>query len=241
MAPLRVYKKVTILVLLFTSDLGSFLFLVLDLSFMYLFTYLCIGLFNDLGETSISRFLRKDLLILRFLKIQLILIRGFCICEFARITYNPQINVCSAFIVIHRYAQSGKNFELLKQHIWLLKYTLSNWNWGDVLVSLFRYDTANKYTFRGLLSATFLNFFLHFCAFRWWFSCLQWSLNRMQKRCLVFLSTKGYGVPWGKNTCVKWVSFRMSYSPVGHEFNVNDSIYIWNKLSLNGNTLNKAM
>lgn len=99
---LWVCYKATILAFFFTSHLGLFSFCV-----RYFFFF---GSFQDFGGMSISRFLRKDLLILRFLKIQLILIiHGFCIWEFAKITYNSLINACSAFVVIHRHAQSGKN------------------------------------------------------------------------------------------------------------------------------------
>lgn len=82
-----------------------------------------------------------------------------------KVTCNPQINTCGAFVVISRHTQDGEKFELSHTH------TPSWGQKGRILPSFFSSHTINKGAFSGLFSAVLL----HFCAFCWRFPCLQWS------------------------------------------------------------------
>lgn len=86
------------------------------------------------------------------------LIQGFHVCKFAnslKFSCNLYINIYGAFMVIHRHAQSGKNFELSDAHVGPAEV-----QHGGILPSCFYSHTVSI-----LFVIYLLPHFSHFCAF----------------------------------------------------------------------------
>lgn len=64
-------------------------------------------------------------------------------------------------------------------HPMCMAFPVEIWH-GHGQLSCISSHSWNKYLFHSLMS--------HFCAFCWWFSCLEWSPSIMLKWCLLFLS-----------------------------------------------------
>lgn len=89
----------------------------------------------------------------------ILIIHGFCICESAyllKFIFNPKINICSAFMVTVRHADSGKKLQSPDTHVPM------EVKQGHILPSCFSPWTVDKRPFHDLVSATTFVTFLCF-------------------------------------------------------------------------------
>ena len=98
----------------------------------------------------------------------------------------------------------------------------------NTLPSYFCSLTVKKCPICGLFNAKSFVGLFEFYAFCWWFHSLKWDPEVVLTCCPVFPSARGlWCALWRKYVCLINFTESMSYSAIGHEFNINElTIYI---------------
>lgn len=142
----------------------------------------------------------------------------FCTCEFAYLikSITPKISHCGTFVVIciHMHAKSNKK-------IWVILCTNSQMKLNKMTL-LSSFIILKQVSFVVYLVLCFVLF-----CFCWWFHC--WSSPKHSAEVLPsVLKYKEAVVSLPKKMCVlDKLCSGMSYSVIGHEFNISQStIYI---------------
>lgn len=140
---------------------------------------------------------------------RILIICGFCICEFAnlKIICDSKISSYSAFTIFcrHGHAQNGEKFESLDMHIPRWGRTVNS------LLSCFSYHTVNKCHFHDLLVPGFSHFVL----------LVIW--RSVKVLCNVSEIKNAVMYPMDKMCVWDKLCSGVSYSAVDCEFNVNES------------------
>lgn len=136
----------------------------------------------------------------------------------------PKISTPNTFVVTCRHVVTCRWVKILSNptHTFPAKDKQ-----GDTLPSCFSCHIICKCPFCNL---SMPHFFAFLCAFCWWCHCLKWPLSILQSR---VPKCKKAVICLTEKTCVlEKLCSGMSYSTIGHEFNVNEPNNIYFKRCL---------